>query len=89
MATSSDTRKGAETPLLQTLEQVIMAHWNQRAAARRLHVHINTLHYRIERIEKLTGFSLSDPEIRVALAVAVRARSLLEDSGQTGPGSTG
>ncbi len=68
---------GRKTPLLETLEELILAHWNQREAARRLHVHINTLLYRIQRIEKLTGFSLSDPEVRVALAVAVRARSLL------------
>lgn len=68
---------GLKTPLLRTVEQLILAHWNQRAAARRLHVHINTLLYRMQRIEQLTGFSLSDPETRVALAVAVRARSLL------------
>ncbi len=67
-----------ETPLLRTVEQLILAHWNQREAARRLHVHINTLLYRMQRIEQLTGFSLSDPETRVALAVAVRARSLLQ-----------
>lgn len=67
-----------DTPLLRTVEQLILAHWNQREAARRLHVHINTLLYRMQRIEQLTGVSLSDPETRVALAVAVRARSLLE-----------
>jgi len=70
-------QEGRETPLLQTVEELILAHWNQREAARRLHIHINTLLYRIQRIEKLTGYSLSDPETRVALAVAVRARSLL------------
>jgi sugar diacid utilization regulator/putative methionine-R-sulfoxide reductase with GAF domain len=69
--------EGRETPLLQTLEELILAHWNQREAARRLHIHINTLLYRVQRIEKLTGFSLADPEMRVALAVAVRARALL------------
>lgn len=67
-----------QTPLLQTLERLILAHWNQREAARRLHVHINTLLYRMQRIEQLTGLTLSDPETRVALAVAVRARSLLQ-----------
>jgi len=71
-------QEGRETPLLQTVEELILAHWNQREAARRLHVHINTLLYRIQRIEKLTGFSLSDAETRVALAVAIRARALLQ-----------
>jgi purine catabolism regulator len=68
-----------DTPLIATLEELIAAHWNQREAARRLHIHINTLLYRIQRIEQLSGFSLSDAETRVALAVAMRARTLLPE----------
>ncbi len=70
-------QQGRDTPLIQTLEELIAARWNQREAARRLHIHINTLLYRIQRIEELSGFSLTDAETRVALAVAMRARSLL------------
>jgi len=72
--------RGRETPLLRTLEELIAAHWNQREAARRLHVHINTLLYRMQRIEQISGFSLDDSETRVALAVAMRARSLLTEN---------
>lgn len=70
-------QQGRDTPLIESLEELIATHWNQREAARRLHIHINTLLYRMQRIEQLSGFSLGDAETRVALAVAVRARSLL------------
>ncbi|MGC8474636.1 MAG: helix-turn-helix domain-containing protein, partial [Candidatus Dormibacteria bacterium] len=50
--------------------------WNQRAAARRLRVHINTLTYRVQRLEALLQLSLDDPETRVVLQVALQARTL-------------
>jgi DNA-binding PucR family transcriptional regulator/putative methionine-R-sulfoxide reductase with GAF domain len=66
-----------ETPLLETLEALVAARWVRRAAARALGVHINSLAYRIERIESLTGLPLDDPETRVAVAIALRARVML------------
>ena len=66
-----------ETPLLETLEALAGARWVRRAAARTLGIHINSMSYRIERIESLTGLSLDDPETRVAVAIAVRARAML------------
>ncbi len=66
-----------ETPLLETLEALAGARWVRRAAARTLGIHINSMSYRIERIEALTGLSLDDPETRVAVAIAVRARAML------------
>ena len=66
-----------ETPLLETLEALAAARWVRRAAARSLGIHINSMSYRIERIEALTGLSLDDPETRVAVAIAVRARAML------------
>lgn len=66
-----------ETPLLQTLEALAAARWVRRAAARNLGIHINSMSYRIERIEGLTGLSLDDPETRVAIAIALRARAML------------
>jgi sugar diacid utilization regulator/putative methionine-R-sulfoxide reductase with GAF domain len=66
-----------ETPLLQTLEALAAARWVRRAAARELGIHINSIGYRIERIEALTGLSLDDPETRVAVAIALRARAML------------
>jgi len=43
------------------------------AVAQRLHVHPNTVRYRIRRIEKLLSTSLSDPEDRLVLALGLRA----------------
>ena len=66
-----------ETPLLQTLEALAQARWVRRAAARVLGIHINSMTYRVERIEALTGLSLDDAETRVAIAIALRARAML------------
>jgi sugar diacid utilization regulator/GAF domain-containing protein len=66
-----------ETPLLETLEALAAARWVRRAAARALGIHINSMTYRIERIESLTGLALDDPETRVAIAIALRARAML------------
>jgi len=65
------------TPLVATLEALSAHGWNQRAAARALRIHINTLTYRIQRAEALMDLSLDDPEVRVVLGVAIRARGLL------------
>ncbi len=70
-------QEGRRTPLIETLEQLSAEHWNRRAAARGLHLHVNSLSYRIQRIEALLGVSLEDAETRVALSIALRARSLL------------
>jgi sugar diacid utilization regulator len=66
-----------ETPLLETLEALAASRWIRRAAARALGIHINSMTYRIERIETLTGLSMDDPETRVAIAIALRARAML------------
>ena len=66
-----------ETPLLETLEALAAARWVRRAAARALGIHINSMAYRVERIESLTGLKLDDPETRVAIAIALRARAML------------
>lgn len=66
-----------ETPLLETLEALVAARWVRRQAARALGVHINSLNYRIARIAELSGLSLDDPETRVAVAIALRARAML------------
>ncbi|HVB53202.1 MAG TPA: GAF domain-containing protein [Candidatus Acidoferrales bacterium] len=65
------------TPLLPTLEALVAQRWNQRAAGRQLHVHINTLAYRVQRIEDLLNASLDDAETRVVLSIALQAKQLL------------
>jgi GAF domain-containing protein/sugar diacid utilization regulator len=66
-----------DTPLLETLEALSAARWVRRAAARSLGIHINSMSYRVERIQALTGLQLDDPETRVAISIALRARTML------------
>ncbi len=66
-----------DTPLLETLEALSASRWIRRAAARQLGIHINSMTYRVERIEALTGLQLDEPETRVAISIALRARAML------------
>jgi purine catabolism regulator len=56
---------------LRTL-QVVLDRPGLAEAAAALGVHRNTIAYRIRRIESLGGWDLQDPELRLALAMAVR-----------------
>src|SRR5829696_4547045 len=50
-------------------------------AASRLGIHRNTLAYRVRNLETRTGWDLSDPELRLALSVAVRVVQSAQLSG--------
>ncbi|MFG3188094.1 PucR family transcriptional regulator [Streptomyces omiyaensis] len=66
--------RGSGTMLRETLE-VFLAHdcsWTRTAEA--LHVHVNTVHYRVERIETLTGRDLSRLDDRLDLRAALLSR---------------
>ncbi len=63
---------------VQTLDAFLRAGGNHMRAARHLHVHRNTLIYRLERIQDLLGGSdLEDPEVRLNLQLALKIRSTL------------
>ena len=68
-----DAQHGTE--LLRTLTAFFAndGHWRQTAAE--LHIHHNTLHYRLDRVARLTGRPIESSEYRVdyALALAVPA----------------
>ena len=51
--------------------RAILDHGGVNEAAAALGVHRNTVAYRLKRIERLTGWRLADPEIRLPLAVAL------------------
>ena len=63
--------------LVETL-RAFLEEGEQQAAARRLGVHPNTLRYRLDRIAEVSGTDLSNPEIRLNLAVALRVQGLLD-----------
>ena len=59
--------------LVHTLEVFLACSGSWRRSATRLHVHVNTLRYRIRRIEDLTGRDLGTLEDRVDFFLALRA----------------
>jgi purine catabolism regulator len=62
---------------IETLEEYFACHGNLSQAAQRLQLHRNALIYRIRRIEEVGGVDLEDPECRLSLQVALKARKLL------------
>ena len=59
--------------LADTLAAYLDGFGDIAAVAQRLHVHPNTVRYRVRRIEKLLSTSLDDPEDRLVLALGLRA----------------
>lgn len=60
--------------LVETLDLFLSSGCQFQATARALHVHVNTLRLRLERIEQLTGRSLASMEDRVDFWIALRTR---------------
>ncbi|MFE9693865.1 PucR family transcriptional regulator [Micromonospora sp. NPDC005806] len=61
-----------KTRLVQTLETFLACSGSWSRCAELLHVHVNTLRYRIGRVEQLTGRDLNRFEDRVDLFLALR-----------------
>lgn len=57
--------------LLETADAIIDAGGALESAARRIPVHVNTLRYRLDRIQELTGYNVRDPHERFAVQVAL------------------
>ncbi len=72
----TEARGGAE-PLLETLSAYFAAGGVAVEAARRLHLSVRAVTYRLERVKALTGYSPSDPTQRLPLEVAVIGAQLL------------
>ena len=59
--------------LADTLAAYLDGFGDIAGVAQRLHVHPNTVRYRVRRIEKLLSTSLDDPDDRLVLALGLRA----------------
>jgi DNA-binding PucR family transcriptional regulator len=70
--------RGGARPLLETLEGYFAAGDVATEAARRLHVSVRTVTYRLARVAELTGHSVADPRQRFSLEAAVLGARLLE-----------
>lgn len=57
--------------LMETLETLLQENGNVVRAAERLGIHRNTLHQRIQRIEKLTSYPISHPQFHLNASVSL------------------
>ncbi|AWG98469.1 helix-turn-helix domain-containing protein [Rhodococcus ruber] len=71
----ADSRDGSD--LLHTLQTYLEKDRRATETARALHVHVNTLRYRIERVGKLLGVDLDDPDARFFLLLALRLSTVV------------
>ncbi|AGP56701.1 hypothetical protein M271_26095 [Streptomyces rapamycinicus NRRL 5491] len=69
-----DRRRG--TSLLDSVDRYLAAGEDARLAARQLHVHPNTLRYRLRRAQEITGLDLSDPAAAFDIRLRLRLRAL-------------
>lgn len=65
-----------KTMLLQTLESYINHDSNINEAAKKLHIHINTLTYRLKRITEISGIDLKNTNQKVSLFLELKMRTL-------------
>jgi purine catabolism regulator len=70
-----DQRQGAD--LIKTLDAYFSHLGNLRATSEALHVHRNTLLYRLERIKEISGMDLDNADEHFALWLALRAHRVL------------
>jgi PucR C-terminal helix-turn-helix domain len=64
--------RGARERLRETLAAWLDAQGHARTAAEALHVHVQTLRYRLGRLREVFGDALDDPQRRLELALALR-----------------
>jgi len=70
--------RGGPGVLLETLQEYFAAAEVATEAARRLHVSVRTVTYRLARVAQLTGYHTSRPDQRFALHAAVLGARLLD-----------
>ena len=69
-------QRHAET-LIETLEAFFACNGNSTKAAEKLHLHRNSLLYRLHQARELLGQDLNDPELRLSLQLAIKGRRVL------------
>lgn len=62
--------------LIETLEGFFRCNGNLSETARAMHLHRNSLLYRLDRVESLLGRSLEDSELRLNLQIALKIHHL-------------
>jgi PucR family transcriptional regulator, purine catabolism regulatory protein len=72
--------------LVRTLQVLLDNHLNVARSARALHVHYNTMRYRISKLERLVGPLMSDNRLCLRLSVALQALEMYGVSSGAGDG---
>lgn len=80
-------RSGKSIQLLETVETFLDCVGDKQGTAKELNIHRTTLYYRLDRIEAITGLSLSDGEDRLLLHLAVKLARLAGDCAVASEGS--
>lgn len=70
----SDYDQVRGSALVDTLERYLQRFGDVRAAADDLHIHPNTLRYRVRRAEEILGMSLDEPDARLLVAIQLLIR---------------
>lgn len=73
---SYDKKNG--TPLLTTLEAFIKNNCNLQKTSKSAYLHINTLNYRLRRVQEITGIDLDSAEERLNVQMALKIKDLLQ-----------
>jgi hypothetical protein len=76
LAPLADATPAARERLLETLGAWLEHHGSVPDVARAIHVHPQTVRYRLNQLRELFGEDLDDPEARFELMVVTRARGL-------------
>jgi hypothetical protein len=79
-------RPSQQDIIAETLLAWLQNAGNARLAATQLHVHPQTVRYRLRQIQELFGAALAEPAARFDLEVALRARQLLRGAAGAGAG---
>lgn len=69
LQTLTDYDRDRDAALVETTAQYLLRFGDVRRAAHELHIHPNTLRYRLRRAEELLGMSLDDPQARLLLQI--------------------
>lgn len=73
-----DYDEANEGVLLPTLRILLDNCFNWKKTAQQMYVHVNTLHYRIKKVEQLMQIDLSQMENRVNTFLAIKLYDLMQ-----------
>ena len=77
-----DQRRKGE--LIKTIEAYFSMDGSVKLAGEALYAHPHTVSYRLKQVERLTSFSLRDPEEKLRMQLALRAYRLAQARAETG-----